>query len=256
MLEYVLLVGCVRRELQEHDEPLQPIRSLRYFVPIVEELRHEPVDAGYVRYLRSKLSERLRPKPTRTKRQRGGTNRQLHQLLLVRQHRRDSDQLLEKWFKRQRATDEPYIGSRTSYAPNLVPTLNPMSAHSARLFRPQTWIRDSIPEARYPRQESPTTVCVWVLERGAPCRTIQIVTDGVSYLMRNTSALPLVVAYANQAAAVCAGSEVRLRNFFELDPIFDNGCVRKIWGGSTDTLEVRRPPSLELSPVLRELCLI
>ena len=32
----------------------------------------------------------------------------LHQLLLVRQHRRDSDQLLEKWFKRQRATDEPY----------------------------------------------------------------------------------------------------------------------------------------------------
>ena len=32
----------------------------------------------------------------------------LHQLLLVRQHRRDSDQLLEKWFKQQRSTDEPY----------------------------------------------------------------------------------------------------------------------------------------------------
>lgn len=32
----------------------------------------------------------------------------LQQLLLVRQHHRDSDQLLEKWFKRQRATDEPY----------------------------------------------------------------------------------------------------------------------------------------------------
>ena len=32
----------------------------------------------------------------------------LHQLLLVRQHRRDSDQLLERWFKQQQTTDEPY----------------------------------------------------------------------------------------------------------------------------------------------------
>jgi transposase len=32
----------------------------------------------------------------------------LQQLLLVRRHRRDSDQLLEKWFRQQRATDEPY----------------------------------------------------------------------------------------------------------------------------------------------------
>jgi len=29
-------------------------------------------------------------------------------LLLVRRHRRESDQLLEKWFRQQRATDEPY----------------------------------------------------------------------------------------------------------------------------------------------------
>ena len=32
----------------------------------------------------------------------------LQQLLLVRQHRRKSDQLLERWFKQQRTTDEPY----------------------------------------------------------------------------------------------------------------------------------------------------
>ena len=76
-LEYALLLGCARRELQEHDEPLQPIRSLRYFVPVLEEVRHEPVDASYVRYLRGKLSGRLRPKPTRNKRERDGNNRQL-----------------------------------------------------------------------------------------------------------------------------------------------------------------------------------
>jgi transposase len=32
----------------------------------------------------------------------------LHQLLLVRRHRRDSDQLLEKWFKQNTTADEPY----------------------------------------------------------------------------------------------------------------------------------------------------
>jgi len=41
--------------------------------------------------------------------------------------------------------------------------------------------------------------------------------------MRDTSALPLVVAYADQAAAVGAGGEERVRNFLELDPTFDNG---------------------------------
>ncbi len=71
--------------------------------------------------------------------------------------------------------------------------------------------------------------------------------------MRDTSALPLVVAYANHAAAVCSCREVRVRNFFELDPIFDNDWGRKLGGRSTDTLEVCRPPSLELSPVLNEL---
>src|SRR3970040_3044336 len=65
VLEYALLLGCARRELQEHDESLQPIRSLRYFVPILEEVRHQPVDSHYVRYLRSKLSERLRSKTPR-----------------------------------------------------------------------------------------------------------------------------------------------------------------------------------------------
>lgn len=77
VLEYALLLGCVRRELQEHGEPLQPIRSLRYFVPILEEVRHQPVHSDYVRYLRGKLFERLRPKPTTNPRPPVGRNRQL-----------------------------------------------------------------------------------------------------------------------------------------------------------------------------------
>lgn len=67
-IECALLLGCARRELQEHDEPLQPIRSLRYFVPLLAEVQSQPLDPNYVRYLRGKLAELLRPKPLKEKR--------------------------------------------------------------------------------------------------------------------------------------------------------------------------------------------
>ncbi len=71
-IECALFLGCARRELQEHEEPLQPIRSLRYFVPVLEEVQHESFDAGYVRYLREKLSGLLQPKPIRKQQARVG----------------------------------------------------------------------------------------------------------------------------------------------------------------------------------------
>ena len=76
--ECALLLGCARRELQEHEEPLQPIRSLRYFSPVLEEVRSEYLDPPYVRYLREKLADVLRPKQPRKKPARaGGIARQL-----------------------------------------------------------------------------------------------------------------------------------------------------------------------------------
>lgn len=63
-----LLLGCARRVFREvRDEcdwPLEPIRSLRYFVPVIEEIRHQPValDPGYIRYLRDKLAPVLSEK--------------------------------------------------------------------------------------------------------------------------------------------------------------------------------------------------
>jgi hypothetical protein len=35
--------------------PLQPIRSLAYFLPVLEEVINEPLPPGYVRYLLDKL---------------------------------------------------------------------------------------------------------------------------------------------------------------------------------------------------------
>ncbi len=76
--ECALLLGCARRELQEHEEPLQPIRSLRYFAPVLEEVRSQYLDPPYVLYLREKLSDVLRPKPPIKKRARAsGIARQL-----------------------------------------------------------------------------------------------------------------------------------------------------------------------------------
>ena len=76
--ECALLLGCARRELQEHEEPMQPIRSLRYFSPVLEEVQSEYLDPPYVRYIREKLSDVLRPKPPRKNRARArGIARQL-----------------------------------------------------------------------------------------------------------------------------------------------------------------------------------
>jgi hypothetical protein len=61
-VEAALLLGCARRIFREPEEFLQPIRSLRYFVPVIEEVRQEGADPAYVRYLRGKLSSMLAQK--------------------------------------------------------------------------------------------------------------------------------------------------------------------------------------------------
>ena len=76
-LECALLLGCARRELQEHEEPLQPIRSLRYFLPVLEEVQSEYLDPPYVLYIREKLSDVLRPKPPKKRARARGIARQL-----------------------------------------------------------------------------------------------------------------------------------------------------------------------------------
>ena len=51
-----LLLGAARRTLRSsHLVPLPPIRTLHYFLPVVEEVLHSPPDPGYVDYLAGKL---------------------------------------------------------------------------------------------------------------------------------------------------------------------------------------------------------
>ena len=57
VVESAMLLGSLRRLTRPAGlPPLQPIRSLAYFLPLVEELLAQPLPDGYVGYLRSKLA--------------------------------------------------------------------------------------------------------------------------------------------------------------------------------------------------------
>jgi hypothetical protein len=68
-----LLLATARRVFREEPTPLDPIRSLRYFVGAIEEVRESDVDEKYTKYLQGKLEHVLRPKAV-TKRKRRVTS--------------------------------------------------------------------------------------------------------------------------------------------------------------------------------------
>jgi len=59
VIETAFLLASARRAARPiNAPPLGPIRSLHYFLPIVEELRVHPLPQSYVAYLRSKVAPR------------------------------------------------------------------------------------------------------------------------------------------------------------------------------------------------------
>jgi hypothetical protein len=60
VIETAFLLATVRRAARRPDAlPLGPIRSLHYFMPVIDELLSHPVPESYLTYLRSKVT--LRP---------------------------------------------------------------------------------------------------------------------------------------------------------------------------------------------------
>jgi hypothetical protein len=62
-VETAMLLATARRVFRDEPYPLEPIRSLRYFVGSIDEVRRSGADEGYLHYLRDKLSHVVRPKP-------------------------------------------------------------------------------------------------------------------------------------------------------------------------------------------------
>ena len=62
LVETALLLAAARRAARPPAAPpLEPIRSLHYFLPVIEELLENPLPDSYLPYLRRKVS--LRPSP-------------------------------------------------------------------------------------------------------------------------------------------------------------------------------------------------
>ena len=57
VVESALVLAAVRRTLRAGDAaPLAPVRSLAYFLPVIEEAIATPLPQDYIRYLRDKLA--------------------------------------------------------------------------------------------------------------------------------------------------------------------------------------------------------
>lgn len=54
-VENALLLARARRSFHTHSHSLEPIRSLRYFLPVIQELLEAPPDPHYLSYLRARL---------------------------------------------------------------------------------------------------------------------------------------------------------------------------------------------------------
>jgi hypothetical protein len=57
VVETALLLGAVRKARPPTETPTTVIRSLHYFLPVIEELLRDPPSAPYVDYLREVMAE-------------------------------------------------------------------------------------------------------------------------------------------------------------------------------------------------------
>jgi hypothetical protein len=62
VVETALLLAMARRCLRDSSlQPLPPIRSLHYFLPVIEEVLSMELSSDYVQYLKRKLAPYLAP---------------------------------------------------------------------------------------------------------------------------------------------------------------------------------------------------
>jgi hypothetical protein len=57
LVQNAFVLAIARRTFRSDADPLEPIRSLQYFLPVVEELIHEPPLPEYLDYLKGKLDK-------------------------------------------------------------------------------------------------------------------------------------------------------------------------------------------------------
>ena len=51
LIRSAMLLATARRLARRPAPPLPPVRSLHYFLPVLDEIQHQPLPPGYVEYL-------------------------------------------------------------------------------------------------------------------------------------------------------------------------------------------------------------
>ena len=53
-----LLLAAAQRTFRDPDlGPLEPIGSLHYFLPVIDEIQRQPIDPGYLRHIEDRLAD-------------------------------------------------------------------------------------------------------------------------------------------------------------------------------------------------------
>jgi|HubBroStandDraft_1064217.scaffolds.fasta_scaffold274551_2 hypothetical protein len=55
LVRSALLLATARRLVHDPTSPLPPVRSLYYFLPVIEEIQRQSLPSGYVQYLEHKI---------------------------------------------------------------------------------------------------------------------------------------------------------------------------------------------------------
>ena len=60
IIETAFLLALTRRSYRDPQAPpLRPIRSLAYFLPLIDEILLQPLDPGYLAYLRARVDQNV-----------------------------------------------------------------------------------------------------------------------------------------------------------------------------------------------------
>jgi hypothetical protein len=66
LIRSALFLATARRLTRNPETPLPPVRSLHYFLPVLEEIKLQPLPPGYLQYLESKVRAASLPHPVQT----------------------------------------------------------------------------------------------------------------------------------------------------------------------------------------------
>ena len=165
LVESALLLGTLRRLIRPSDlPPLPKIRSLAYFLPVIDELQQQPLPDGYLDYLRLKLQQLAQPARPMFRKLRFLMIANMQGLSVVTTKRAEAETAAER------------IAEAGPQAPDAAPAAADATLHRvpAKRASPRTKKGVEAPDARRPREGSKAAQVVSLLQRDSGATLAEI----------------------------------------------------------------------------------